>query len=85
MIFFCNKTTKHLNIRRDMKTKFSRVGCCIDKHEKKKKQSGYRQNKIHRMIKREHLCFQYRVCPPLASLTATQRLLMDLSTFVNTA
>ena len=75
MIFVCIKTTKHLDIRRDMKT-FSPVGCCIDK----------RQNKIHRMIKREHLiCFQTRLCPPLASLTATQGLLMDLIKFVNTA
>ena len=47
--------------------------------------SGYRQNKIYRMIQREHLCFQYQLRPPLASLTATQRLLMDRSTFVNTA
>ena len=81
MVFFCIKTTKHLDIHRDMK-KFSPVDCCIDKRQKK---SGYRQNKIHRMIKREHLCFQYRLCPPLASLTATQRPHMDLSTFLNTA
>ena len=51
--FFSIKTTQHLDIRRDMK-KFSSVGCCIDKRKKK---SGYRQNKIHRMIKREHLSF----------------------------
>ena len=37
------------------------------------------------MIRREHLCFQYRLRLPLASLTTTQRLLMDRSTFVNTA
>ena len=49
MIFFFIKTTKHLDIRRDVK-KFSPVGCCIDKL---KKNSGYRQNKIHSMIKRE--------------------------------
>ena len=42
-------------------------------------------SEFHMMIKREHLCFQYRLCPLLASLTATQCLLMDLSTFVNTA
>ena len=52
--FFCIKTTKHLDIRRD-RNKFSPVGCCIDQMSKK---SGYRQNKIHRMIKREHLCFK---------------------------
>ena len=33
MIFFSIKTTKHLDIRRDMK-KFSPVGCCIDKLQK---------------------------------------------------
>ena len=33
MIFFCIKTTKHLDIRKDMK-KFSLVGCCIDKRQK---------------------------------------------------
>ena len=33
MIFFCINTTKHLDIRRDMK-KFSPVGCCIDKRQK---------------------------------------------------
>ena len=32
MIFFCIKTTKHLDIHRDMK-KFSQVGC-IDKRQK---------------------------------------------------
>ena len=30
---FCIKTTKHLDIRRDMK-EFSLVGCCIDKRQK---------------------------------------------------
>ena len=49
MIFFFIKTTKHLDIRRDMK-KFSPVGCSIDKRQKK---SGYHHNKILRMIKRE--------------------------------
>ena len=33
LVFFCIKTTKHLDIRRDMK-KFSLVGCCIDKRQK---------------------------------------------------
>ena len=33
MIFFCTKTTKHLDIRRDMK-KILPVGCCIDKRQK---------------------------------------------------
>ena len=33
MIFFCIKTTKHLDIRRDIK-KFSPVGCCTDKRQK---------------------------------------------------
>ena len=33
MIFFCIKTTKHLDIHRDM-NKFSPVGCCIDKRKK---------------------------------------------------
>ena len=64
MISFRIKTTKHLDIRRDM-NKFSPVVCCIDK----------RQKKFHRMTKRENLCFQYRLCPPLS---ATQCLLMDL-------
>ena len=31
--FFFIKTTKHLDIRRDMK-KFSPVGCCIDKRQR---------------------------------------------------
>ena len=35
--FFCINTTKHLDIRRDIK-KISPVGCCIDKL---KKESGY--------------------------------------------
>ena len=33
IFFFCIKTTKHLDIRRDMK-KFTPVGCCIDKRQK---------------------------------------------------
>ena len=33
IFFFCIKTTKQLDIRRDMKI-FSTVGCCIDKHQK---------------------------------------------------
>ena len=33
MIFFYIKTTKHLDIGRDMKN-FSAVGCCIDKRQK---------------------------------------------------
>ena len=31
--FFIIKTTKHIDIRRDMK-KFSPVGCCIEKRQK---------------------------------------------------
>ena len=34
MMFFCIKTTKHLDIRRDMKKKISPLGCCIDKRQK---------------------------------------------------
>ena len=34
MFFFGIKTTKHLDIRRDMKKKNSSVGCCIDKRQK---------------------------------------------------
>ena len=33
MTFFCIKTTKRLDIRRDT-DKFSPVGCCIDKRQK---------------------------------------------------
>ena len=33
IFFFCIKTTKHLDIRRDMK-KISPAGCCIDKLQK---------------------------------------------------
>ena len=36
MIFFCIKTTKHLDIPRDMK-QFSPLGCCIDKHQKSRR------------------------------------------------
>ena len=61
--------------------KFSPVGCCIDKRQKSR---GTIKIRFTGWTKK-NLCFQYRLCLPLASLIATQRLLMDLSIFVNTA
>ena len=61
--------------------KFSPIGCCIDKRQKS---SGTVKIRFADDQKRT-LMFSISIVSTLASLTATQRLLMDLSTFVNTA